>query len=162
MKRYRPLKRTVEAPYVPEDFIDILAEVASADRLLPQRAPLRVEVQRHSKDHLRLWIANPGEVLALRFDTLEVWRVNDHTIRYSVTYQGGWLRAIPLGMEVLQAMKWAVAAFAYVLYPPGGRDVATALGLSHENPGSDTGANTLPRLRPIGKRLKEIAAAIPA
>lgn len=161
MHRYKRLSNTIEVPYIPENFMAILAEVAEEGYLFPERAPLRVRVERQREDYLLIQLLDRNDVLVLRFDTLEVWRENEHRVRYRVSYRG-WLATIPYGLEIQLGLKWALAALFFVLYWPRGADFARWLGLSHEYPGPDTGANTLPTLRPIGKRLKEIASVLPA
>lgn len=160
MTHYKPLHKMIEVPYIPVSFISILAEIAEEGYLFPERAPIRIRVERQRENYLLIRLLDRNDVLALRFDTLEVWRENDCRLRYRVSYWG-YLRAVPYGLELQIGLKWVLAAMLIVVYWHRGGDFVKWLGLSHDFSGPDTGASTLPSLRPIAKRLKEIAVNLP-
>ena len=161
MHRYKPLRNEMDVPYVPENFIDILAQIARDGYLFPERALLQVRIVHQQLDSLRIHIVDRDDVLLLRFDTLEVWRVNDHTLRYTVSYLG-WLLTVPFGQSILTAARYILVIGLSLIIRNRAHELGKLFHLSHEEMEGDSGVNTRPVSRPIGKRLKEIAAVLPA
>ena len=163
MHRYKPLSNTIEVPYIPENFMAILAEVAEEGYLFPERAPLRVRVERQRADYLRIRIPRGSDVLVLRFDTLDFWSLNDHALRYSVSYRGS-----PHAVSwMLSFLSIARQVSIFLLTLSAGRVHKSAafsnfMRFTDEPMSGESGAGAGPLLRPIGKRLKEIASVLPA
>lgn len=163
MHRYRPISTTMEVPYVPENFVSILAEIAEEGFLFPEHAPLPTEVKQQRADYLRIRVSEPRDSLVLRFDTLEVWCVNDHTLKYAVSYRGRSC-AVSWGWSLLTASRHVLI---FLLTLSAGRIHKSAafsnfLRFADEPMSGESGAGARPLLRPIGKRLKEIASVLPA
>lgn len=163
MHRYKTLTTTIEVPYVPENFISILARLAEDGYLFPERAPLSAEVERQRADYIRIRVPGRHDTLVLRFDTLEVWHVNDHTLKYAVCYRGS-PHAVSWGRTILSVARQVLI---FLLTLSAGRAHKSAafssfLRFTDEPMSGESGAGAGPLLRPIGKRLKEIASVLPA
>lgn len=163
MRHYKPITTTMEVPYVPENFMSILAEIAEEGFLFPERAPMPTEVERQRADYLRIRVPEPRDTLILRFDTLEVWRVNDHTLRYRVSYRDS-SHALSGCWALLAATRHVLI---FLLTLSAGRihksgAFSNFMRFTHEPINGESGAGVGPLMRPIGKRLKEIAVSLPA
>lgn len=143
---------------MPENFI--LAGIAEEGFLFPERAPLPTGVKRQRDDYLRIRVSEPRDSLVLRFDTLEVWRVNDHTLKYAVSYWGsscavswGW-SLLTASRHVLIFLLCSARDWTHKVRPVFSNFLHfTDEPMSGE---SEKRERCPPRL--IGKRLKEIAS----
>lgn len=98
--RFTPLERRVHTVYVPEDFVDRLAERASAGELFPGTHGVPTHIARIRGDYLRVQIADPCAAQLLCFNELDVWRVDSQTIQFRVRYRA---RRIERLREVLRS-----------------------------------------------------------
>jgi len=153
--RYTPLERDIHTLYVPEDYIDRLAEHAAAGDLLSANAqPVCAHVTRCSGNHLQLHVPDPDAARRLQFNVLDVWRVDSQTIHYRVRYRPDrrervrelWRSAPPPPACAVMVPVIAVLAFIVpeVLLMP-------VFGLA------SAGRAIPPATRPLGKALKAVA-----
>lgn len=151
---YTPLERHVRTLYVPEDYIDRLADWAHSGRLFPGIGAVRAAVARQKADSLRISILDRASARILCFNTLDVWRLDSQTIQYRVWYRpmrGERLRELWRSTPpppIIMVMLPVIAALAFIvpeilLMPVFG--LAT------------NGAAQRPAVQPLDRQLKAIA-----
>lgn len=137
-----------------------MTEAANSGHLFERPHLVKIDVERQSMDYACIKILEESEVLILRFDRLEVWRLDDHTIRLRVAYRG-WLRArwkeaLNFGFwHVIVALFVVALIFLAALMP----ESLAAWPFHISGDGKGSGDEPRPKLRALGKRLKEIASA---
>jgi len=85
--RYTPLERQIHTLYVPEDFIDRLADRAAAGDLFPGSRGVPTRITQRQGDHLRVRVASHCAAWLMRFNELDVWRMDSQNIQFRVRYR---------------------------------------------------------------------------
>ncbi len=87
--RFMSLEQDIRTLYVSEDYIHRLSMLAETGELFPEALSTRTYVDFMSDGHLRIDIGDRAAARRLRFNRLEVWRVDRQTIHYRVRYRPG-------------------------------------------------------------------------
>lgn len=151
---YTPVERQVRTLYVPEDYMDRLAERARTGTLFPGSPGIRTAVERHQADYVQVAILDHQAARDLRFNFLEVWRVDRQTIRFRAGYRyrrGEGLRELWRNVPAPPLMVAMVPVFAALAVILPEMLLLPIVGLAASE--SDKGS----KLRPLGQQLKAIA-----